>query len=105
MIEPITISKKAIVEIKNMMENKNIPEGYGLRVGIKGGGCGGMGYLLGFDKEKEGDITYSIDDIAIYIEKKHTMYLVGLEIDFHEGADARGFTFIRPGEESQQTPS
>ena len=101
MIKPITISPRAIVEIKHMMENKNIPEGYGLRVGIKGGGCGGMGYLLGFDKEKEGDITYNIDDVTVYIEKKHTMYLIGLEVDFYEGGDARGFTFVRPEEENK----
>lgn len=95
MIEPVKLSDKAIVEVKHIMANKNIPEGYGLRIGVKGGmGCSGMGFMLGFDKPKEGDITYHVADIPIHVEKKQTMYLVGLEVDFYEGSDKRGFTFV-----------
>lgn len=97
MLEPVTISQKALKEIKHIMANKNIPEGYGLRVGVKGGGgCGGMGFMLGFDTAKEGDISYQVEDVIVHVEKKQTMYLLGLEVDFYEGADARGFTFINP---------
>ena len=81
------------------MAHKNIPEGYGLRVGVKGGGgCGGMGFMLGFDKPKDGDLSYNEKGIPVHVEKRQTMYLVGLEVDFHDGADARGFTFINPNE-------
>ena len=96
-IKPVKLSQKAIVEVRNIMQHKNIPEEYGLRIGMKGGGgCGaGMSYLIGFDKKKSTDIEYYEGDIPIYIEKKHTMYLIGLEVDFHEGADTRGFAFIK----------
>ena len=48
---PVTLTEKAIEEIKHIMASKNIPKGYGLRIGVKGGvGCAGLGYLLGFDK-------------------------------------------------------
>lgn len=97
MIEPVTLSDKAIEEVKHIMANKNIPDGYGLRIGVKGGGgCGGMGFMLGFDKPKEGDLSYQVDDITVHVEKKQTMYLVGLEVDFVDSAEARGFTFINP---------
>ncbi|MFT6054170.1 MAG: iron-sulfur cluster assembly protein [Roseivirga sp.] len=100
-LEPVTVTEKALKEVKNIMATKSIPEGYGLRIGVKGGsGCGGIGYLLGFDKEKEGDITYNIEGVKVYIEKRQTMYLLGLEVDFYEGADARGFTFVNPEKES-----
>jgi iron-sulfur cluster assembly protein len=98
MFSPITISEKAGVEIKHIMANKNIPEGYGLRVGIKGAGCAGISYLLGFDKPKAQDQELEIDGIPVFIEKKHMMYLIGLEIDFYEGQDARGFTFVKAEE-------
>lgn len=99
MIEPVTLSDKAITEVKHIMTHKNIPEGYGLRIGVKGGsGCGGMGFMLGFDKPKEGDISYDVEGIAIHVEKKQTMYLIGLEVDFVEDAETRGFTFINPQE-------
>ncbi len=95
-LKPVSISPKAAAEIRHIMAKKNVPEGYGLRIGIKGAGCAGISYLLGFDKKKEDDIEYLHDDITVYIEKRHTMYLIGLEVDFYEGADARGFTFVNP---------
>jgi iron-sulfur cluster assembly protein len=97
MLEPVTITPKALEEVKNIMATKSIPEGYGLRIGVKGGsGCGGLGYILGFDKEKEGDMTYNVEGVIVHVEKRQTMYLLGLEVDFYEGADARGFTFVNP---------
>lgn len=96
-IKPVKLSSKAVVEVRTIMQNKNIPAGYGLRIGMKGGGgCGaGMSYLIGFDKKKSTDLEYFEGDIPIYVEKKHMMYLIGLEVDFHEGTDARGFAFIK----------
>jgi len=94
---PITLSDKAIKEVKNIMANKGIPADYGLRVGVKGGGgCGGATFILGFDKKKDGDTEFTIEGITVYLEKKQTMFLIGLEVDFLENADARGFTFVNP---------
>ena len=93
---PVTLTEKAAKEVKNILTNKNIPAEYSLRIGIKGtGGCAGFDYLLGFDKKKDSDLQYEIEGIRVLIEKKHTMYLLDLEVDFHEGADARGFTFAK----------
>ena len=91
--EAINLTDRAKEEVKNIMSTKGIPEDYGLRIGIKGGACGAMGYMLGFDKEKDGDLSYIKDDINIYVEKKHLMYLIGLEVDFYDGDDGRGFFF------------
>lgn len=102
MLKPVELTEKAVQEIKTIMENKNIPEGYGLRVGMKGGGCGGMSFVLGFDKQKEGDLRYETAGITVFIEKRHTMYLLGMKVDFHEGAEARGFMFINPLKEKPQ---
>lgn len=95
-IQPVSISQKAVREIKDIISKKKVPEGYGLRIGIRGAGCAGVSYLLGFDKKKESDVEYSIEGINVYIEKRHTMYLIGLEVDFYDGADARGFSFVNP---------
>lgn len=95
-ITPVTLTKKAVKEVKNIFATKNIPQEYKLRIGIKGsGGCAGFTYMLGFDKKKETDLEYEVDGINVLVEKKHTMYLLDLEVDFHEGADARGFTFVK----------
>ena len=95
-LTPVTITDKAAEEIKNIMDNKNIPEGYQLRIGIKGsGGCAGFEFMLGFDKKKDTDLEYNVAGVSVLVEKRHTMYLLDLEVDFHEGADARGFTFSK----------
>ncbi|MCK6616567.1 MAG: iron-sulfur cluster assembly accessory protein [Cyclobacteriaceae bacterium] len=91
--KPITISPKAVNEIKKIMDKKGIPSDYGLRIGVRGSGCG-VSLMIGFDKKKETDLTYTINDIPVYVDKKHTMFLIGKEVDFYEGADGRGFTFI-----------
>lgn len=97
-VNPVTISAKAAEEIRKIMQTKNIPADYSLRVGIRGGGCGGVSLMIGFDKKKETDLAYSEQGIPVLVEKKHTMYIIGKEVDFYEGADARGFMFVESQE-------
>ena len=97
-IRPIGISARACQEIRQIMKTKGIPADYGLRVGIKGGGCGGMSFMIGFDKKKGTDLSYVVDDIPVFVDKKHTMYLMGKLVDFVDEADGRGFTFAESTE-------
>lgn len=89
---PITITPRAAEEIRKIINTKNIPHGYALRVGVKGGGCG-VTMLIGFDTKKESDRTYTISDIDVLIDRRHAMYVIGKEIDFHESEEAKGFIF------------
>jgi iron-sulfur cluster assembly protein len=94
-IQPVTISQRASEEIRKIMQTKNIPSDYGLRVGIKGGsGCGGVSLILGFDRRKETDSAYAVEGIPVYVDKRHTMYVIGKEIDFLENENTRGFMFV-----------
>lgn len=96
MQSPIKLSERAASEIRQIMEQKNIPEGFSLRVGVKGGGCSGMSYILGFDRERENDAHFDVDGIGVYMDKRHGLYLMGTTIDYQDGLDARGFTFDNP---------
>lgn len=98
-LHPVTISERACEEIRKIIATKNIPAGYGLRVGVKGGGCG-VSHLIGFDRKKENDIAYVIHDIPVYVDKRHTMYIIGKQVDFYESEDARGFMFVDPRAET-----
>ncbi|SEJ39221.1 iron-sulfur cluster assembly protein [Cyclobacterium xiamenense] len=93
---PVNITSKALEEIRNIINTKNIPENYALRVGVKGGGCGGVSYALGFDQQKEGDQQFNVEGLMVLIEKKHVMFLMGMQVDFHESNEARGFVFSNP---------
>jgi iron-sulfur cluster assembly protein len=94
-LQPVTISLRAADEIRKIMDTKNIPSDYGLRLGVKGGGCG-VSLLIGFDKKKESDLMYTINGITVYMDKKHTMYIIGKEVDFYDGDAGRGFMFVDP---------
>ena len=72
------------------MKAKQIPPGYGLRVGIRGTGCVGTSFLLGFDQANGSDQLFKFGGLEVLIAKPHMMYLVGKEVDFYEGPDAKG---------------
>jgi iron-sulfur cluster assembly protein len=95
-IQPIKLTSGAIIQLKRIIEEQNVPSNYGLRVGVKGGGCSGFTYVLGFDEQKEKDEVYTINDMKVLMEKSHAIYLLGMEIDWQEGLNNRGFTFNNP---------
>ena len=67
-----------------------------LRVGVKGGGCSGMTYILGFDKPGSNDQQFEIEGISCIMDKTHEMYLYGMIVDWQDGLNNRGFTFKNP---------
>ncbi|HRK72738.1 MAG TPA: iron-sulfur cluster assembly accessory protein [Rhodothermales bacterium] len=93
---PIRITTKAAEEIRKILVTKQIPEGYALRVGVKGGGCSGMSYVLGFDKKKEFDQLFEIEGIQVLMDKRHGLYLIDTTVDYHDGLNNRGFIFDNP---------
>ncbi len=93
---PITLTAGAVEQLKRLMEEKKVPEGHSLRVGVKGGGCAGFSYILGFDVAKENDQSFKINDLDVVMNKAHAIYLIGIEIDFVQGLNNRGFTFNNP---------
>ncbi len=93
---PITLTAGAVTQLKRIMQEQKVPEDHGLRVGVKGGGCSGFSYLLGFDVQKDKDDTFEIEGMKVYMEKSHAIYLLGMEIDWVEGLNNRGFSFNNP---------
>jgi iron-sulfur cluster assembly protein len=96
-IPEITITDKAVKEVKKIMEENKVPSDYGLRVGVKGGGCSGLQYSLGFDTSaKEGDTIIELNSVKMFIDGKSLFYLSGTELDFSDGLNGRGFVFNNP---------
>ena len=93
---PVTLTPGAIKAIKKLMDAPDFDSKQRLRVGVKGGGCSGMTYVLGFDMPTDRDQLFEVEDIPCIMEKAHEIYLVGMEIDWHDGLDNRGFTFQNP---------
>lgn len=94
--QPILLTESAVSALENIREEQQIPADHGLRVGVKGGGCSGFTYILGFDQKKENDDEYLVNGIRVLMEKSHAIYLLGMEIDWVEGLNNRGFSFNNP---------
>ena len=93
----ITVTEKAKSEILRIMQSNNIPENYGLRVGVKGGGCSGLTYTLNFDgEEKPGDTIIESEKVKLYVDGKSLFYLMGTQLDFSDGLNGKGFVFNNP---------
>ncbi len=93
---PVTFTDGAIKELKKLKDQQELSSEFGLRIGVEGGGCAGMNYILGFDQKKDGDSEYAVEDIRIFMNKAHGLYLAGMQVDFQNGLDSRGFTFNNP---------
>jgi iron-sulfur cluster assembly protein len=93
----ITITEKAVKEIRKIMDENKIAGEFGLRIGVKGGGCSGLTYSLGFDPEiREGDTIIQQDNVKLVIDGKSLFYLSGTQLDFSDGLNGKGFIFNNP---------
>ena len=93
----ITVTDGAKKEIEKIKHENEIPNTYGLRIGVKGGGCSGLTYTLGFDaEEKEGDTVIEFDNLKLFVDGKSLFYLTGTELDFTSGLNGKGFVFNNP---------
>jgi iron-sulfur cluster assembly protein len=93
----IELTQQAVEKIREIMHEQNIAEG-GLRVGVKGGGCSGLGYTLALDTESQpGDKIFEKDGVKVFVDLKSFLYLNGTTLDYKmEGLMQRGFMFINP---------
>lgn len=97
---PVKLTPGAISEINRLMNEPGFDKSEYLRIGVKGGGCSGLSYVLGFDKQEDDDTIYDIDGIPVLMKAAHGIYLMGIEVHFQNGLDARGFTFKNPNASS-----
>jgi iron-sulfur cluster assembly protein len=97
---PVSFTKSAVQELKKMMSELGFDTGKKLRIGVKGGGCSGLSYLLGFDDVQENDMEFTVEGISCVMNKSHELYLYSMQIDWESGLNNRGFTFNNPNASS-----
>ena len=97
---PVAFTAPAITEIKRLLNSDQTTPGTILRVGVKGGGCAGMTYILAFDKAEDNDRHFEYEGIPMIMNKAHGMYLMGMQVDYQDGLNSRGFVFVNPNAKS-----
>lgn len=97
---PVVLTPNAVKELKRLMSAPDFDTQQQLRLGVKGGGCSGLSYILGFDRQEADDEYYDISGIPVIMKKAHGIYLAGMQVDYQDGLNARGFTFTNPNASS-----
>ncbi|MBA3829283.1 MAG: iron-sulfur cluster assembly accessory protein [Taibaiella sp.] len=97
---PVKLTEHAVSEVKRLIGEPEFVDGQYLRIGVKGGGCSGMTYILGFDNKEEDDEIYNISGVEVIMKKSHEIYLFGMQVDYQDGLNARGFVFNNPNASS-----
>lgn len=91
----VEVSPEAIAQLKvlQLTEGKDKD---GVRLGVKGGGCSGFSYLLEFDNLRDGDNIVEHDGLRFFLDRKSTIYLKGILLDYRAGLHGKGFQFKNP---------
>jgi iron-sulfur cluster assembly protein len=95
----VTVTENAKTHILKLMNDSGLETStHFLRVGVKGGGCSGLSYVMDFDDKK--DVTDEVvtlsDDLRIVIDRKSLLYLFGTELNYSDGLNGKGFEWVNP---------
>jgi iron-sulfur cluster assembly protein len=97
----VGLSEAATKQVKQLKTDQNLPDTVFLRMGVRGGGCSGMSYVLEFDSEKgPHDKEFEIDGVKVVVDKKSYLYLNGTTLDYVKQGLTGGFTFVNPNAKS-----
>ena len=92
----IQLTEKAIGRIRQVFVKQGF-EGGGLRLGVQGGGCSGMSYLIRFEpKQRPSDRVFDFEGVKVFVDPKSLIYLEGMTLDYKESLMQSGFVFENP---------
>ncbi len=92
----VTLTPGATQRVKNLLAEKGL-DGYGLRVFVGGGGCGGLQYGMAFEnEEQEGDFVMSFDGVKVMVDSMSSQYLMGANVDYVDNVMGGGFKIDNP---------
>ncbi len=95
--DEIELTEKAVAQVRRLMEQEHIPAHHGLRVSVKGGGCSGLSYVMGFDESpRETDRVMDMHGLRIFVDPKSLFYISGTVLDYSDGLNGKGFVFQNP---------
>ncbi|HVK18560.1 MAG TPA: iron-sulfur cluster assembly accessory protein [Fimbriiglobus sp.] len=95
---PIELTDKAAAEVRRIVAEQNLPEKLHLRLRVVGGGCSGFQHKLDLDPavNEKLDETFEIHGVSVVIDKRSLLYMTGVQVDFHDDLNKRGFSITNP---------
>ena len=97
-VEPfITLEASAVKQVKRQIARPG-NEGKFLRLGVRGGGCSGLNYVITMDDEAdEFDQTWEVEGVRVVVDGKSALYLKGTSLRYDiRNLMEGGFVFDNP---------
>ena len=92
----ITLTDKAAVKVKQLLESENATE-LALRVAVRPGGCSGYSYEMFFDGEfAADDLVQTFGDVKVVVDPASLQLLEGANLDYNDGLQDAGFKITNP---------
>lgn len=96
----VELTPKAIEMAKKALAKRGTPDA-GLRLGVKGGGCSGLSYVIEFaDKVHARDLVFDLDGLKVVVDPKSIVFLQGTVLDYEVKLMQHGFKFRNPNEKA-----
>ena len=78
----VTLTPAAVSQVRYLLQKKGNPA-LGLRLGVKGGGCSGLSYVMNLEENPtEKDHTYEVEGVRVFVDKKSATFLEGVTLDY-----------------------
>jgi iron-sulfur cluster assembly protein len=99
----INVTPRAAKEIRTQLARRPQSNGQsGVRLGVKGGGCSGMSYVIEYcDQPRARDQVFEVEGARVYVDPKSLIYLAGTTFDFVDTFQQKGFKFVNPQVKSE----
>jgi iron-sulfur cluster assembly protein len=92
---PVSLTETAIKRVRQLIEKDGGRKF--LRLGVKGGGCSGLEYVMRLDEtERDGDLRAEFDGVPVAVDPKSAQFLQGATLDFTGQLIGGGFRFDNP---------
>jgi iron-sulfur cluster assembly protein len=95
-LELVTVTERAVQEIRSIFGREQPEHGVGLRLGVVGGGCSGLSYEMEFSERGTNDNVLDFEDFELLLDPKSAIYLKDVTLDFEDGLKGKGFVFKNP---------
>ena len=96
----MSLTDAAAARVQEIMVNAGKPL-FGLRVGVKNGGCAGMSYTMEMaDEPAPTDEIVEDKGVRVLIDPKAVLFLLGTRMDFRTEKLSAGFVFENPNQTS-----
>lgn len=93
----ISVTPEAKEKLAQLRSDEGKGEEAFLRVSVKGGGCSGLMYDLGFDNDMaDGDQVFEDNNIKVVVDMKSFLYVHGTVLEYSGGLNGKGFVFNNP---------